>query len=510
MLRSEQERELTQVQGLAAAAAYWLVRAGRARDAALALDLGRALQLTERMSRRRTDLGERLLAAAARSRAAVGGCRPAPRQLPTKPHMRAVATASRRRSARSTKLPGAVSDEDHRALADTRGSCTTSAGSPASRTSRHASTTTIFAMPPATDRSRTSVADAEHGFAVVVSAASTEPQLALLEGLTGDGVAERVRQLLDRGSGALEDTVPETLGWLWRHLMEPLATRSRRLRSSRSCPSARSACCRSMPLARSSATTARGVAAPTGSCSATRPTRAFWHARRHRLAPSRTTTCRSSRSPFRMSPELPPLRDAATESRMVGALFGENGRVRQPASPTTDDVLRALDDADIWHFACHGEHDAREPLAQLPALGGRSPDLAGDVRPPGRASAARGAVGLPDGARRPDAARRGRELPQRVAASRRCGGRVDADRRRRPRRDAHRAAVLRRAPQRSAARVCARDSAGVAGPRDQCGDPRRVRCRARAPDLARRPRRRSAASSTSPTTPRCSALRGPA
>lgn len=60
-LRVEHERHLSKVQGLAANAGCWLLAAGRVRDAAVAVELGRAVLLTEAMQRDRGELGHGLL-----------------------------------------------------------------------------------------------------------------------------------------------------------------------------------------------------------------------------------------------------------------------------------------------------------------------------------------------------------------------------------------------------------------------------------------------------------------
>ncbi len=62
-LRAEKERRLGLALGLAATAGERLIVAGRDRDAAVALDLGRAVLLTELVHRDRDGIGERLVAA---------------------------------------------------------------------------------------------------------------------------------------------------------------------------------------------------------------------------------------------------------------------------------------------------------------------------------------------------------------------------------------------------------------------------------------------------------------
>lgn len=65
ILRPDKERAVAATQGVAAEAGYWLLRAGRARDAAVAIELGRAVLLTNTVQRERLGL-EALLAEAGR------------------------------------------------------------------------------------------------------------------------------------------------------------------------------------------------------------------------------------------------------------------------------------------------------------------------------------------------------------------------------------------------------------------------------------------------------------
>jgi CHAT domain-containing protein len=65
ILRPDKERAVAATQGVAAEAGYWLLRAGRAREAAVAIELGRAVLLTNTVQRERLGL-EALLAEAGR------------------------------------------------------------------------------------------------------------------------------------------------------------------------------------------------------------------------------------------------------------------------------------------------------------------------------------------------------------------------------------------------------------------------------------------------------------
>jgi CHAT domain-containing protein len=61
------------------------------------------------------------------------------------------------------------------------------------------------------------------------------------------------------------------------------------------------------------------------------------------------------------APDEDEIRHALGESSRLTALFGaENTRAPQPADAET--VLNALQDCTIWHFACHGSFDVRAPL----------------------------------------------------------------------------------------------------------------------------------------------------
>lgn len=55
------------------------------------------------------------------------------------------------------------------------------------------------------------------------------------------------------------------------------------------------------------------------------------------------------------------LRHALDESRQLTALFGADS-TRAPRPAEAEPVMNALRDCTIWHFACHGSFDARAPL----------------------------------------------------------------------------------------------------------------------------------------------------
>jgi CHAT domain-containing protein len=364
VVRSEQERELSHVQGLAADAAYWLVRASRTREAAVALDLGRALQLTQRMSRRHVDLEQRLVAA---GRADLAGR--------WSDVARRVASADRgayateRQGLQTTLRLGArsfqarFSTQDQQALADHERLM--------HEIGRLAGFEDLAAAPGYDDLRQAAqagpvaylVAGGEHGFAIVVDGASSEPQVALLEGLTTASVAWRARRLAEAADAlSLADEVVETLGLLWTHLMAPLTA---------ALPAAGLVTLVPVGALSLLPVHAAGIALGTDGAWTNRTDGLVF-----RYAPNARVLLRAEASARGMqgdelailtvdvphAPGLAPLEDATTESRTIAALFGSGGLVRRPRSRTIDDVLDALDSAAIWHFACHATHRSDEPL----------------------------------------------------------------------------------------------------------------------------------------------------
>ena len=105
--------------------------------------------------------------------------------------------------------------------------------------------------------------------------------------------------------------------------------------------------------------TASGAIAPGDSPSATPRTRACSSARR------RSKTCAATQLRI-LTVAVPGEGDAAlscvdAESAGVADLFAR--RVTRPSPASVENVLAALDECEVWHFACHGEHDPDQPLA---------------------------------------------------------------------------------------------------------------------------------------------------
>ncbi len=202
-LAAERDRLLTDVQQSAEEAGYWLASLGRLRDAAVALELGRAVSISEVVGRERPDvsqvlalaglpeLGERYAQAAAAL--STGSLRPAPPDSLSSSAQRAWSEydALLREVATVEGAEHIVAPVDYADLATA-----------------------------AQDGPLVYLAAAEElGYAIVVTTAD-EPQLVLLPLLT----RQRVRQQV---VGALETTdrqsVATTLRWLWQNGISDLA-----------------------------------------------------------------------------------------------------------------------------------------------------------------------------------------------------------------------------------------------------------------------------------------------
>ncbi len=158
-LSAEGEPRLSDTQLLAAQAGYWLLEAGRARDAAVAMDHGRARQLSERLHEprerrledrleeaQRFDLRDRWLQAIGETSPLAGAATITASSRSVGAASASAGSGSRWRSARTTP----------RRWRPTSGCCARSAGSPDSTTSTSPRRTRICARPRRTVRSSTS------------------------------------------------------------------------------------------------------------------------------------------------------------------------------------------------------------------------------------------------------------------------------------------------------------------------------------------------------------------
>jgi CHAT domain-containing protein len=193
-LSEERDRVLRDLQATAEEAGYWLAEAGRIGDAAIALELGRAVSLSEVLAREQPDLPAALLSAGRKDLLA-----------------RFLAALSKRNAATASTVDENLSSARQRAWAayDTvvREIATVVDVDPSG-------------APPTLDELMTAACDgplvflaatAQGGYAIVVSAEAA-PVYRPLAGLARGDVAERAESFL-RGAGP--DEIAAVARWLW-------------------------------------------------------------------------------------------------------------------------------------------------------------------------------------------------------------------------------------------------------------------------------------------------------
>lgn len=332
-LRGERQRPRCEIQALAADAGFWLLAAGRRRDAALVLDLASGAGLTERLHRDRGEVEERLTAAGRedlRDRWLEVGERVA-EQRPT------ASDVLRDRSGISTVRIGGQTF---------RGRFSPHSGVPLAdyeRLVREISRVPGFEdvdPPPTYEDLREAahggplvyLAAAEHGgFAVVVTEDAEEPAVVALPGLTSVDTEARVRVLLEpEWSDVADSSLELTLMWLRRYVIKPLEA----------------------VLAPPALVTLVPVGAfgllPVHAAGMERMADGCWRDRTGGLV-------------FRYAPSARLLARARLLAQDSATLGGSV--VTVAASGSVAHVLSALDDAAIWHVACPAEHDPYDPLA---------------------------------------------------------------------------------------------------------------------------------------------------
>ena len=364
-LLEHKQGRLSRIDGQAARACAWLVRAGRPHEAALVLELGRAVLLTERMSRERPGIEERLRAAglhdlcvewrAVRDRIERADRVPfaddAPPPSPERhdsdlPFASAgyLALADHERLVRRIgRMPGFEDVDAPLEFADIQ----------------VAAREGPIVYLSLTDRG---------GLAIVVTS-DPDPAVVELQGLTPAALREQAPLLLDPGLGEwaprrmreLSEELGPLLQWLWHELMEPVARRIE--------PGA---------LVTLIAGGELGQLPLTAAC-ATPDASGVWRDRTDglvfRYVPNARVLMRSQAvacmtlgsQPGVVSVAVPessatPLRWALTESLGVCDRLREGRRVEAPFPAGVDAVLPALERCAIWHFACHGHHVAADPL----------------------------------------------------------------------------------------------------------------------------------------------------
>lgn len=347
----DKERRLRQDDGLSARAADALARAGRHREAAIALDVGRAVLLTERLHRDRDGLADRLADAghgelAGRWTAALDELARRDREAFAVGH-------------RPLFFGWEFGSAEYRARMHHDELLAEIAALPGFEDVDGAVDFGVLRAAAEDGPLVYLAASPERGFALVVGDAD-EPVHVPLPGLSRAAAAAsaaRLRELstpreLDRELSAL-------LPVLWTHVLAPVAAVLPPTGVVTLVPAGPLA---ELPLhAAGAAPGADGV----------------WRDRTSlvfRYAPNARVLLRARRTAqeeHRGDADLltvsvpaaagqPPLRCATIESREVAAGFGP--RARRPDPATVAQVLEALDGCAVWHFACHGVHLAHAPL----------------------------------------------------------------------------------------------------------------------------------------------------
>jgi CHAT domain-containing protein len=380
-LRAEKERRLSHVLGIAAQTGECLVVAGRHRDAAVALDLGRAMLMTERMSRDRdgvvtrlaeagrADLADRWQEAHERisqaDRAAFSAGAPSQTML----------FGGRRFQARFTS-------SDHLALSDVEQLLREIGQVPGCED---------VDAPPDYDDLRAAASEgpivylsagAAHTLAVIVTEAP-EPVVVELAP-TLDELTALARPLAEATNpGEVMDLLTSIIPALWTGLMQPVAAHL-----------APGALVTLIPLGALSLL-------PLHVAGLMCDDDGNWHDHSgglvYRYAPNARVLSRAQAHASALAGrQLPVLTvdvpDAPGESRLPCASAESAGvvarlgasRAQRPVPPTRGAVLRAMDTCGIWHFACHGIHQSTDPLeSSLVLADGRLTLRAIFARPPG-------------------------------------------------------------------------------------------------------------------------------
>jgi CHAT domain-containing protein len=377
---AEKQRRLSRFLGMAAQTGECLIEAGRERDAAVALDLGRAMLLTERMSRARGGIAERLDAAgcrdlAARWRAAQVRISEADRAAFSRGH-----APSRTMLVRGRRFEQRFTSSGHLALADLEDLLREIVLVPGFED---------VDAPPAYDYLS---AAAHEGPIVYLSATvgraravivTQAPQPVVITLEPAVDLASLARRLVDApDTSATMDLLSSTIPLLWTALMEPVAAH----------------------LPAGALVTLIPVGAlsllPLHVAGLLPDDGGVWHDHTDglvfRYAPNaRVLALAQSQAGSLAGRRLrvltvdvadargeSPLPCAAQESAGVVARFGTS-RVQRPSPASRAAVLGGMDTCGIWHFACHGVHRPTDPLeSSLVLTDGRLSLRAVFARPP--------------------------------------------------------------------------------------------------------------------------------
>lgn len=333
------------IQGAVAEAASLLVRAGRLRDAVLTLDMGRAVLLTERMSRDQGDLESRLVAAG-------------------HPQLGARWRATSERIEQADRAGFELANEESRAA-----SAEYLALVEHSRMLREVSALTGFEdvdAPIAYDDIRAAASEGPvvylaaaeaGGFALVVTS-NDEPALLHLHAIDPAAVDELTARLPLATSDPEEFALLMSL--LWSAVVGPLVDR---LEAGALVTLIAGGALAELPLHAAGAYLDEGGA---------------WRDRSDgivfRYAPNARVLLRAQRTGRALAEAelnvltvgVPDARGhrrlphAAVESERVAEQFRD--RAVRPLPATASSVYGSLASCAIWHFACHGIHDSESPL----------------------------------------------------------------------------------------------------------------------------------------------------
>jgi hypothetical protein len=359
-LRGEAPTMPWELGGLTEAAAFWLLAAGRGREAALALDLGGSVVVNERMYRERGDIDKRLNDAGREDLAdrwlLIGERMGSP--------ARSAGDARRERSGTITvggqTFRGRFASRDVMPLADYE------------RLVREISRTPGFedvdAAPSYEDLREAACegplvylgATAHGGFALVVTEDAAQPQVVTLAGLTSEDVESRAQALMGvHGADAAAAALEPALVWLWRTVLTPLtaALAPRQLVTLVPVGALGLLPIHAAGMARRRDGTWRDRTGGLG----------FRYAPNARLLTRAHATARSVGTvdqPVAAVDEPRPGGYAAgTASVAIADRLGARDLLRRPLSSTAEHVLATLGEAPIWLVACLVDHDPVAPLS---------------------------------------------------------------------------------------------------------------------------------------------------
>ena len=333
-LRREVRRPRWDVQSLTADAGFWLLAAGRPRDAAITLERGCGVAPSERMHRGHGDLAKRLEARGLEDLGArwleIGELM-LPAQSPPRDARRGHRTGAGTVRVGGQSFRGVFSARDYAPLADYEQLVRAIGRVPGFDD---------VEAPPTYEDLRETAADGplvylatsplDGGFAVIVTEESAEPLAVSLPGLTLAAVDACARALLDVGARDPADALEPALAWLWRYVLAPLVP--------------------CLPPAGLVTLVAVGELAvlPIHAAGMVRRADGAWRDRTGGLV-------------FRYAPSARLLARAQAVAHALGD--PPLPLVTIDGSSSTGPVLDALAEASIWHVACPVDHDPRDPLA---------------------------------------------------------------------------------------------------------------------------------------------------